>query len=150
MTSTIKQIIAHLHADGTIGNETRRAWIAELERHEAVHQYDREQAVNEWKERAEKAEAAVQEWLDSTTATMDEKCGKDEKHCTCVPLLRHEARQLRAEASTYAKAVHRLQKAFDDQCNASRQDAQEIERLKASLGKAEAAGAEKDAVLRSW
>lgn len=58
MTSTIKQIIAHLHADGTIGNETRRAWIAELERHEAVHQYDREQAVNEWKERAEKAEAA--------------------------------------------------------------------------------------------
>jgi chromosome segregation ATPase len=37
---------------------------------------------------------------------------------------------VQAEASTYAKSVQRLQKAFDDQCNASRMDAAEIERLK--------------------
>lgn len=87
--------------------------------------------MREVQARAEKAEELIQEYKDATEAALNETCGKDEKHCTCVPLLRFEAKRHRAEAATYAKSVQRLQKAFDDQCNASRQDAAEIERLRA-------------------
>lgn len=33
---------------------------------------------------------------DATKGAMDEKCDLDERHCTCVPLLRAEVKQLRA------------------------------------------------------
>jgi hypothetical protein len=52
----------------------------ELERLEAENQRLREeiQSRDEWHR-----------------AVMDEECPDDEKHCTCVPLLRDEIRQLR-------------------------------------------------------
>lgn len=101
---------------------------------EVTAERDRLRAENERLE-AEIAEhdnavELVQEYVDATKAAMDEECGKGEKHCTCVPLLRFEVKRHSAEAATYAKTVQRLQKAFDDQCNASRQDAAEIERIK--------------------
>jgi len=41
-------------------------------------------------------------------AVMDETCGYDEKHCTCVPLLRREIEKLRAaltEAAIYLYSI---------------------------------------------
>jgi len=34
--------------------------------------------------------------LDQMKTTMDEECGKDEKHCTCVPLLRHQVKEMQS------------------------------------------------------
>jgi len=42
-------------------------------------------------------EAELQEIYDLQKRIMNEECAPDEKHCTCVPLLRHKCKQLEAE-----------------------------------------------------
>lgn len=37
--------------------------------------------------------------LDQMRTTMDEECGKDEKHCTCVPLLRHQVKEMQSSVN---------------------------------------------------
>lgn len=57
-------------------------------------------------QRIEELEAEVkrlQDWKadveDSTRMAMDEECILNERHCTCVPLLRDEVKRLRGEAA---------------------------------------------------
>ena len=46
--------------------------------------------------RADAAEERVRDYEDAQRAAMDEACTADEKHCTCVPLLRERVRVLEA------------------------------------------------------
>jgi len=47
-------------------------------------------------DRAEKAEAETKDWNDCAKQAASESCPPDEKHCSCVPLLRKQVAKLQA------------------------------------------------------
>ena len=48
------------------------------------------------------------DWRDGAKRALDETCGTDQKHCTCVPALRSVAKELRKEVFQFQKGYESL------------------------------------------
>jgi len=45
----------------------------------------------------QKLRERLNDWEDTVKAVMSEECDSDEKHCTCVPILREQIKKLRGQ-----------------------------------------------------
>lgn len=69
-----------------------------------------QEQIDGLKKELEEARAEVADWRETQRAVMSEKCPSDEKHCTCVPMLRAKLEGL---PSVYAN-VAELQAAWEE------------------------------------
>lgn len=69
---------------------------------------DGQATMEEAYDRIKKLEAALQDMIDLSTATMDEKCTLNEMHCTCVPFLKMEIARLNALLEEAARCYEKL------------------------------------------
>ena len=67
-------------------------------------------AIAKWNTRPveDALRADMREWQEAATKSYGECCGTDERHCTCVPLLRVEIERLRAENEVYLARITKL------------------------------------------
>jgi len=54
----------------------------------------------------ERLEAELADWRETQRSVMAEKCPTDERHCTCVPMLRKEIESLRALERSLGQALN--------------------------------------------
>lgn len=73
----------------------------------------RKQENKELRTRLAEQEAELKEWKDDQASCMNERCG-DEVHCTCVPSLRREVKELQNRLSTVEAENSRLRSGCDD------------------------------------
>lgn len=57
-------------------------------------------------DRADNLEASLDDIRNAMRGAMDETCGLNEKHCTCVPMLRARIAELEAKLPTTADGMH--------------------------------------------
>ncbi len=62
-------------------------------------------------------EAKLKDYDDTYRTVMDEKCSKDEVHCTCVPGLRMGIRELETKVGEYEEMLEAIKKQSDVDCN---------------------------------
>ena len=91
-----------------VGNDceiARRGTTAELAKYVAVAQSEQETVLDAWLRRAREAEEQLAEIQETTRRVMTEECAPDEKHCTCVPILRTQLAE-QQRVGLFLQAAH--------------------------------------------
>ena len=61
---------------------------------ESISRSFKDQQIHRLKKEVEELEAEIKDIKDAYAIVMNEECANDEVHCTCVPALRAEIKQL--------------------------------------------------------
>jgi len=92
---TLKEMIAVASPPVRAHIEALEAELAALKKVNKALEENQTLGYHQQRERAEKAEAELAEIYAQHKTVMDETCTADEKHCTCVPVLRRMVEQHR-------------------------------------------------------